>query len=151
MGSNGPVAAGQTTCDPCNHYFGQKVESASSGSGFVITQDGYIVTNQHVVSGASSVNVTLYNGDTYPATVVGGDSDYDVAVLKIEASGLQTVTLGDSDQLKVGQAVMAIGMLQRDGLFVALGYALVTATLVWFSVLAIGLLMAGQNISTLFG
>ena len=52
------------------NIFGQKVESASSGSGFVITQDGYIVTNQHVVSGASSVNVTLYNGDTYPATVV---------------------------------------------------------------------------------
>ena len=76
------------------NIFGQKVQSASSGSGFVITQDGYIVTNQHVVSGASSVNVTLYNGDTYPATVVGGDSDYDVAVLKIEAAGLQAVTLG---------------------------------------------------------
>ena len=70
------------------NIFGQRVQSASSGSGFVITQDGYIVTNQHVVSGASSVNVTLYNGDTYPATVVGGDSDYDVAVLKIEATGL---------------------------------------------------------------
>lgn len=91
------------------NIFGQKVESASSGSGFVITQDGYIVTNQHVVSGASSVNVTLYNGDTYPATVVGGDSDYDVAVLKIEATGLQAVTLGKSADVNVGDTVMAIG------------------------------------------
>ena len=91
------------------NIFGQKVESASSGSGFVITQDGYIVTNQHVVSGASSINVTLYNGDTYPATVVGGDSDYDVAVLKIEATGLQAVTLGKSADVNVGDTVMAIG------------------------------------------
>ena len=91
------------------NIFGQKVQSASSGSGFVITQDGYIVTNQHVVSGASSVNVTLYNGDTYPATVVGGDSDYDVAVLKINASGLQPVTLGESADVNVGDTVMAIG------------------------------------------
>ena len=91
------------------NIFGQKVQSASSGSGFVITQDGYIVTNQHVVSGASSVNVTLYNGDTYPATVVGGDSDYDVAVLKIEANGLQAVTLGKSADVNVGDTVMAIG------------------------------------------
>ena len=81
--------------------FGQKVESASSGSGFV--------TNQHVVSGASSVNVTLYNGDSYPATVVGGDSDYDVAVLKIEATGLQAVTLGKSADVNVGDTVLAIG------------------------------------------
>lgn len=91
------------------NIFGQKVQSASSGSGFVITQDGYIVTNQHVVSGASSVNVTLYNGDTYPATVVGGDRDYDVAVLKIEATGLQAVTLGKSADVNVGDTVMAIG------------------------------------------
>lgn len=91
------------------NIFGQRVQSASSGSGFVITQDGYIVTNQHVVSGASSVNVTLYNGDTYPATVVGGDSDYDVAVLKIEATGLQAVTLGKSADVNVGDTVMAIG------------------------------------------
>ena len=91
------------------NIFGQQTESASSGSGFVITQDGYIVTNQHVVSGASSVNVTLYNGDTYPATVVGGDSDYDVAVLKIEATGLQAVTLGKSADVNVGDTVMAIG------------------------------------------
>ena len=89
--------------------FGQPVETASAGSGFVITTDGYIVTNQHVVSGATAVNVTLYNGQTYPATVVGGDSDYDVAVLKIEADGLQTVTLGSSAELNVGDTILAIG------------------------------------------
>jgi serine protease Do len=91
------------------NVFGQQVESASAGSGFIITADGYIVTNQHVVSGATSVSVTLYNGDTYPATVVGGDSDYDVAVLKIEATGLQPVTLGSSADLNVGDTVLAIG------------------------------------------
>ena len=97
------------------NIFGQRVQSASSGSGFVITQDGYIVTNQHVVSGASSVNVTLYNGDTYPATVVGGDSDYDVAVLKIEATGLQAVTLGKSHILfEVGDTELICRRLEGE-------------------------------------
>ena len=91
------------------NIFGQRVESASSGSGFVITQDGYIVTNHHVISGASSVTVTMYDGTEYPATVVGSDSDYDVAVLKIDATGLQPVTLGSSEDVKVGDTVLAIG------------------------------------------
>ena len=91
------------------NIFGQSVESASSGSGFIVTQDGYIVTNHHVISGASSVTVTLYNGTEYPAVVVGSDSDYDVAVLKIEATGLDAVTLGSSDNVNVGDSVLAIG------------------------------------------
>ena len=91
------------------NIFGQRVQSASSGSGFVITEDGYIVTNEHVVNGASSVTVTLYNGDSYPATVVGGDSDYDVAVIKIDAAGLTPVTLGNSQDVNVGDTVLAIG------------------------------------------
>ena len=91
------------------NIFGQSVESASSGSGFIITQDGYIVTNHHVISGASSVTVTLHDGTEYPATVVGGDSDYDVAVLKVEATGLTAVTLGDSGNVNVGDSVLAIG------------------------------------------
>ena len=91
------------------NIFGQSVQSASSGSGFIITQDGYIVTNHHVVSGASSVTVTLYDGTEYPATVVGSDSDYDVAVLKINATGLQPVTLGNSSSVNVGDSVLAIG------------------------------------------
>ena len=91
------------------NIFGQQTQTASSGSGFIITEDGYVVTNYHVVSGASSVEVTLYNGDTYDATVIGGDSDYDVAVLKINASGLQPVTLGESADVNVGDSVLAIG------------------------------------------
>jgi serine protease Do len=91
------------------NFFGQTVESASSGSGFIITTDGYIVTNHHVIADASSVKVTLYDGDTYDATVIGSDSDYDIAVLKIDAAGLQAVTLGDSDTLNVGDHVLAIG------------------------------------------
>lgn len=91
------------------NIFGQTTQSASSGSGFIISQDGYIVTNYHVINGASSVKVTLYNGDTYDATVIGGDSDYDVAVLKINAAGLTPVTLGNSADVNVGDSVLAIG------------------------------------------
>ena len=91
------------------NVFGQVTESASSGSGFIITADGYIVTNQHVVSGASEVTVTLYNGEEYPATISGGDADYDVAVIKIEGSDLPAVTLGNSEDVNVGDWVMAIG------------------------------------------
>ena len=95
------------TSDP--NFFGQTTQTAGAGSGFILTPDGSIVTNYHVINGASSVKVTLYNGDTYDATVIGGDSDYDVAVLKINASGLQPVTLGESADVNVGDTVLAIG------------------------------------------
>ena len=91
------------------NFFGQTVETASSGSGFILTTDGYIVTNYHVVKDANTVKVTLYNGDTYDARYIGGDEDYDIAVIKIDASDLQAVTLGDSDKLNVGDHVLAIG------------------------------------------
>ena len=91
------------------NFFGQTVETASSGSGFILTKDGYIVTNYHVVKDANTVKVTLYNGDTYDAKYIGGDEDYDIAVIKIEATDLQPVTLGDSDKLNVGDHVLAIG------------------------------------------
>ena len=92
-----------------NNFFGQPVQTASSGSGFILTTDGYIVTNYHVVGDAQTIQVTLYSGDTYDAQYVGGDEDYDIAVIKIEATGLQAVTLGDSDQLVVGESVYTIG------------------------------------------
>lgn len=91
------------------NYFGQTVESASSGSGFVLTQDGFIVTNHHVIDGATSVKVSLYDGESYDATVIGSDSDYDIAVLKIDATDLTPVTLGDSSLLNVGDHVLAVG------------------------------------------
>mgnify|MGYP001374137573 CR=1 FL=1 len=96
-------------CSATTNFFGQTVENASSGSGFILTEDGYIVTNHHVIDGATSVKVTLYSGETYDATVVGSDEDYDIAVLKINATGLQAVTVGDSDSLNVGDHVLAVG------------------------------------------
>ena len=91
------------------NFFGQPVQSASSGSGFVLTSDGYIVTNYHVVENAETVKVTMYNGDEYDAQYVGGDEDYDIAVIKIEATDLPAVTLGNSENLNVGDHVLAIG------------------------------------------
>ena len=91
------------------NIFGQPVQTASAGSGFILTTDGYIVTNYHVVGDAQTIQVTLYSGDTYDAQYVGGDEDYDIAVIKIEATGLQAVTLGNSEELNVGDHVLAIG------------------------------------------
>ena len=91
------------------NFFGQPVKTASAGSGFVLTKDGYIVTNYHVVKDADTVKVTMYNGDEYEARYVGGDEDYDIAVIKVEATDLQPVTLGDSDKLNVGDHVLAVG------------------------------------------
>ena len=79
------------------------------GSGVIISKDGYVVTNNHVVEGATSVTVKLYNGDEYDAEIVGTDEMNDVALLKIDATGLQAVTIGDSDQIEVGEEVIAIG------------------------------------------
>ena len=91
------------------NFFGQPVKTASAGSGFVLTKDGFIVTNYHVVKNADTVKVTMYNGDEYDAKYVGGDEDYDIAVIKVEAADLQAVTLGDSDKLNVGDHVLAVG------------------------------------------
>ena len=91
------------------NYFGQQVETAASGTGFFITQDGYILTNHHVVSGASSVSVTLYNGESYDAKVIGSDEDYDIAVLKIDVTGATPVVLGDSSKVAIGESVAAVG------------------------------------------
>lgn len=87
----------------------QSREQQASGSGVIIRSDGYIVTNNHVVSGATKVEVTLNNNKTYPATVVGTDPATDVAILKIDAEGLPVVPFGDSDKLRLGQWVIAIG------------------------------------------
>ncbi|MFE7108291.1 S1C family serine protease [Streptomyces sp. NPDC057575] len=82
----------------------------STGSGVVITSDGEVVTNNHVISGASSIKVTLSTGKTYTADVVGTDPDKDLALIKLRgASGLKTATLGDSSAVAVGDQVVAIG------------------------------------------
>jgi serine protease Do len=81
----------------------------ASGSGFVVTADGYILTNNHVVAGFDRVEVTLTDHRTYPARVVGRDADTDVAVLKIDARNLQSASLGDDAAVKIGEWVLAIG------------------------------------------
>lgn len=81
----------------------------SEGSGFFIRPDGYILTNVHVIDGADKIQVKLKDGRTLQAKVVGTDERTDVAVIKVEATGLPTVTLGNSDEIRVGQLVCAIG------------------------------------------
>ena len=107
-GVNSVVSINVTGTSGTN-FFGQAVQTASAGSGFILTKDGYIVTNYHVVKDGETVKVTLYSGDEYEAKYVGGDEDYDIAVIKVEAADLQPVTLGDSGSLNVGDHVLAIG------------------------------------------
>ena len=91
------------------NYWGFQTTSAAAGSGFILTEDGYILTNYHVVESSDSITVAMYNGDTYDASLVGYDESNDVAVLKVDAQGLSPVVLGDSDNLNVGDSVVAIG------------------------------------------
>ena len=91
-----------------NSIFGQYV-SQGAGSGVIISKDGYIVTNNHVVSGATSLKVTTTDGTEYDSSVVGKDSQTDLAVIKVDANNLQAATLGDSDILQVGDPAIAIG------------------------------------------
>ena len=89
--------------------YGQTTTGVSSGSGFILSEDGYVITNAHVVEGASSVEVTTYNGDVYTAQIKGTDTTNDVALLKVEATGLDAVAVGTSADLIVGDQVVAIG------------------------------------------
>ena len=104
----------QYNIDPLFRYFfgipeTQEREQQGSGSGVIIRQDGYIVTNNHVVQGATKIEVTLNNNKVYPATVIGTDPATDVALIKIDADGLPIVPFGDSDNLRLGEWVLAIG------------------------------------------
>ena len=87
----------------------QPREKIGSGSGVIIREDGYIVTNNHVIEGATKIEVTLTNNQTYPATLVGTDPATDIALIKVDATGLPTVPFGDSDKLRLGEWVIAIG------------------------------------------
>ena len=87
----------------------QQYITNGAGSGVIITQDGYVITNNHVINGASKITVRLKNGTTYSASLVGTDKKTDVALLKIKATGLTPAIFGDSDSLKVGDTAIAIG------------------------------------------
>ena len=108
-GSQGPI-------DLFEYFFGsrditprQQQPQVGYGSGVIISSDGYIVTNNHVIDGADEIEVTLNDGRTSPAKVIGADPTTDVALIKIEESGLSTIPFGDSDELKVGEWVLAVG------------------------------------------
>ena len=91
-----------------NYWFGSQV-TGGAGSGVILTADGYIVTNSHVINGADTITVELHDGTTYPATVKGVYYDSDLAVVKIEATGLTPVTFGDSDGVVQGETIYAVG------------------------------------------
>lgn len=112
---------GQYGYDPFLEFFGipqdsgrgggepQYKERRAGGSGVVISEDGYVVTNNHVVDGATKLRVKLYDGRTFDAELVGKDSATDLALLKIDAAGLPTLPFGSSDALRLGEWVLAIG------------------------------------------
>ena len=116
-----PSVVGITVTYQISSIFGGSSSSNATGSGIIISEDGYILTNNHVISSessssfysieeATSIKINLYNTDeTYDATIIGTDSYTDLAVLKIEKTGLTPATLGNSDNVKVGEFVMAIG------------------------------------------
>ena len=100
---------GITTSGRTSSRYGYGYTYQASGSGFIITSDGYILTNYHVINGSDTVTVATYDDETYDAKVVGYDESNDIAVLKIDAENLKPVTIGDSDKLRVGETVYAIG------------------------------------------
>ena len=106
-------AVGVTTTVVTENFFGQQTQNAVAGSGFIISEDGYILTNYHVIEYAAAydydLTVMTAAGDEYKASVVGYDMDNDIAVIKIEATGLSPVVFGDSDYIQVGEQVYAIG------------------------------------------
>lgn len=124
-GSNGQPSSGQLTvgeiAEKCKkssvgilieketYYFGMVYKSSGVGSGFILSEDGYIATNNHVVDGASKVTVMLDNGERYDAVVVGKDAITDIAVVKIDATGLPVMERGNSDDVMVGDVAVAIG------------------------------------------
>ena len=91
------------------NFWGYQTTSAASGSGFILSNDGYILTNFHVVEDSSTITVRLFNGESLDAALVGYDKSNDIAVLKVEAEDLTPVILGDSDNMNVGDSVVAIG------------------------------------------
>ncbi|MCS4435064.1 Do family serine endopeptidase [Aquiflexum gelatinilyticum] len=111
------VSQNQRGSDPFEEFFGfrnperdmQPREGMSSGSGVIISEDGYIVTNNHVIDNASKIEISLEDNSRYTARVIGTDPTTDLALLKIEANGLRFVKFGDSDKMKVGEWVLAVG------------------------------------------
>ena len=92
-----------------NVYAGTSVSPIGSGTGIIMTENGYIITNAHVVDGGSSVNIVFDDDTQMRGTIIGADSDTDIAVIKVDKTGLKAAEFGDSSQLKIGERVVAIG------------------------------------------
>lgn len=105
----GPSIVGIDVSGTETDYFGRSATTQGSGSGIIVTADGYILTNNHVVSGAQAIKVYLQDDTEYDAKLIGTDTKTDLAVIKIDATGLTPVIMGDSDALVVGEDVVAIG------------------------------------------
>jgi serine protease Do len=105
----GPAVVGVISKMQTTTFFGQTQEQEASGSGIIIKADGYIITNQHVIDGASSVSVVLNNGKEYSAKIIGRDKKTDLGVIKIDENDLPTAELGQSSALEVGELAVAIG------------------------------------------
>ena len=111
------VSAGRQYMDPFEFFFGfgnsqrprQQQQRVGSGSGVIISTDGYIITNNHVIDGSDSISVTLNDKRTFTAKVIGTDPSTDIALIKIEGDNLQAITFGDSESLKIGEWVLAVG------------------------------------------
>ncbi|MDR1813644.1 MAG: Do family serine endopeptidase [Tannerella sp.] len=112
------VSVGNQYIDPFEWFFGnpdsrqrprQQQQQIGSGSGVIISTDGYIITNNHVIENADSINVTLNDKRSFTAKIIGSDPRTDIALIKIDATDLQPITFGDSEQLKVGEWVLAVG------------------------------------------
>jgi serine protease Do len=110
VAENAPAVVTITTQSTAYSFFGGPVTSEGEGTGMILTPNGYILTNNHVVpQGTSDISVTLTNQQQYKATIVASDPTNDLALLKINAKGLPTVKLGNSDDVQVGDGVIAIG------------------------------------------
>jgi S1-C subfamily serine protease len=106
----GPAVVHIASVSYAYDFFSRPIPQEGTGSGFLYDAEGHIITNYHVVENAEELSVTLADGRAFPATIVGEDPTYDLAVIRIEADGLpQPIPLGDSDVLRVGQFVVAIG------------------------------------------
>ncbi|MBR5319718.1 MAG: trypsin-like peptidase domain-containing protein [Peptococcaceae bacterium] len=106
-----PSVVGVKTFGTAYTYWGQRIpnQELGSGSGIIYSEDGYIITNYHVIEDATSVMITLSDGTEYDARIIGSDSSSDLAVLKVEAANLPAADFGDSAALQIGELVVAIG------------------------------------------
>ena len=124
--ANVDACVGITVSTTMTNIFGYTSTSAASGSGFVITADGYIVTNYHVIEGASRVTVVLHSGEEIEAEVIGGGELQDIALLKVDRTDLSPATLGDSDQVRTGEFAIAIGSPLGDELSGTTTYGIIS-------------------------